>query len=320
MVGERLWFILNPVRAFADLPAGDGASRWEVMSLAEAAGDRVQPCRVLVVYHPDFSERGYPALKGRVAPAFQELESRGLLELEGVCVLEPEPADEDLAAEVHSDSHLKGVRASGYYDIALLSAGAVIAGASEVAAGRALASFCFVGAAGHHASHDGFWGFCFLNDVAMAVTRLRAVAGLRRFAIMDIDPHYGDGTRDILGPDPEVLHVNFHSGYGIGKSGGHGNIDIALPHNADDRRFLAGVDEALDAVRDFEHDLLFIVFGHDGHRDDYGAFELGDGFYASFARKVKEVFPERVCYVLSGGADERVARRAIGDVIEVLAR
>ncbi len=288
--------------------------------MAEAAEDLTYPCKVAVVYHPAFSDKGYPALKGRVAPAFQELESRGLLELESVRLLEAKPADEDLAAEVHSESHLQGVRASGYYEIALLSAGSVVVGATEVAAGRALASFCFVGAAGHHASHDGFWGFCFLNDVAMAITRLRGSAGLRRFAIIDIDPHFGDGTRDILGPDPGVLHVNFHSGYGMAKSGGPKNIDIALPHNADDRHFLAGVDEALAAARDFEHDLLFIVFGHDGHRDDYGAFELGDGVYASFARKVKESFPEGVCYVLSGGADERVARRAVGDVVEVLAR
>ncbi len=290
------------------------------MGLTEESSGASGVCRVAVVYHPDFSTRGYPALKGRVAPAYQELESRGLLELESVRVLEAEPADEGLAAEVHSDSHLRGVRASGYYDIALLSAGAVIRGAREAGEGRALASFCFTGAAGHHASHDGFWGFCFLNDVAMAVTYLRESAGLRRFAIIDIDPHYGDGTRDILGPDPEVLHVNFHSGPGMGRNVGLHNLDITLPHDADDRRFLAGVEEALEAVRGFEHDLLFIVFGHDGHRDDYGAFELGDEAYASFAHRVRETFPERVCYVLSGGADARVARRAVGDVVEVLAR
>jgi len=287
--------------------------------MAEANGRAASPCRVAIIYHPDFSARGYPALKGRVAPAFEELEARGLLELEGVRVIEAEPADEELAAEVHSRSHLQGVRESGYYDVALLSAGAVVRGAAEAAEGRSLASFCFVGAAGHHASHDGFWGFCFLNDVAMAVTHLREKAGMRRFAVIDIDPHFGDGTRDLLGPDPNALHVNLHSGFGMSGSGGPNNLDIALPHDADDQRFLSGVDEALQAARGFEHDLLFIVFGHDGHSDDYGAFELGDDVYAAFARKVKAAFPERVCYVLSGGADERVARRAIGDVIEVLA-
>ncbi len=216
-------------------------------------------------------------------------------------------------------AHLRSVANSGYYEIALLSAGAVIRGALEVVSGRAENAFCFVGAAGHHASEDGFWGFCYLNDVAMAVVSLRDAGLADRFAIIDIDPHFGDGTRDILGPDAGVLHINFHSGYAMGSEAGPSNLDIVLPHQASDDRFLAGVDKALQAAGDFEHDLLFIVFGHDSHHDDYGAFELSDGVYAAFAAKVKALFPSRVCYVLSGGANPRVARRAIGDVVATLA-
>ncbi len=271
-----------------------------------------------VVYHPDFAVHGYPALRGRVAPAFEELKERGLLAMESVELLKAEPADAELAGRIHSPSHIHGVVNSGYYDVALLSAGSVVQGAVEVAAGGAACSFCFVGAAGHHASSDGFWGFCYLNDVAMAVTYLRDVIKVKRFVIIDIDPHFGDGTRDILGRDPDVLHINFHSGYAMGGEEGVSNMDIVLPHQAEDSRFMAGVDEALQAAQGFDHDLLFVVFGHDSHHDDYGAFELSDGAYAAFARKLRDLFPSRVCYVLSGGANPRVARRAIGDVVEVL--
>ncbi len=277
------------------------------------------PGKLALLYHPDFARRGYPALRDRVAPAFDELKARGILERAGVKLIQPEPADMRLAERVHSPSHMRGVANSGYLEVSLLSAGAVVQGAEEVAAGNAEAAFCFVGAAGHHASREGFWGFCFLNDVAMAVTRLRDSDPGMRFAIIDIDPHFGDGTRDILGPDEGVLHVNFHSGYPMGSEEGPNNLDIDLPHNADDERFLAGVDRALDAAASFPHDLLFIIFGHDNHYDDYGAFELSDDFYAAFARKVKQVYATNVCYVLSGGANPRVARRAIGDVVEELA-
>lgn len=275
--------------------------------------------RLAIVYHPDFSIHGYPALRERIAPAFDELHSRGLLGLKGVRVLEPSVPDEALVSRVHAESHIRSVLASGYYDVAMLSAGSVILGAREVAASRALNSFCFVGAAGHHASRDGFWGFCYLNDVALAIEDLRENTHLRRFTILDVDPHFGDGTRDIIGLDPDIMHINFHSGYPIGRENGPNNLDLALPHDMGDERFLAEVGRALKAASHFGHELLFIVFGHDNHRDDYGAFALSDEAYSAFALKVKEFFPQGVCYVLSGGSNPRVARRAIGDVIELLA-
>lgn len=275
--------------------------------------------RLVIVYHPDFASRGYPALRDRVAPAFEELRARGLLDREGVRVLRAEPVDEKLVAEVHTEDHVRGVKNSGYYEVALLSAGAVVMGAEEVALERADAAFCFVGAAGHHASREGFWGFCYLNDVALAVVSLRASTAVRRVAIIDVDPHFGDGTRDILGADPEVLHVNFHSGYTMKEVRGPHNIDLALPYDAGDTEFLKAVDQALLAAEEFSPGILFVIFGHDSHRDDYGAFRLGDGVYGEFARRVKRFFPSRVCWVLSGGARPHVARRAIGDVVEVLA-
>jgi acetoin utilization deacetylase AcuC-like enzyme len=292
------------------------------MERADANGDRlgdVGHVKVAVIYHPEFSMYGYPVLRDRVAPAFHELSARGLLDRDGVKVFEPVPVEEALVAEVHSEAHVRGVMNSGYYEVALLSAGAVVMGAEEVSANRAQSAFCFVGAAGHHASRDGFWGFCYLNDVAIAVRKLRRDFSRRRFAILDIDPHFGDGTRDILGPDPDVMHINFHSGFGMGREDGPNNLDFGLPHDADDQRFLSETEEALKAALSFGPELLFVVFGHDNHRDDYGAFALSDQAYVEFARRVKEMFPRRVCYVLSGGSNPRVARRAIGDVVEVLA-
>jgi acetoin utilization deacetylase AcuC-like enzyme len=153
----------------------------------------------------------------------------------------------------------------------------------------------------------------------MAVDLLRGEGKAGRMAVIDIDPHFGDGTRDLLGDDPGILHVNFHSGYVMREAGGPHNLDLALPHNAGDGQFLRAVDQALLATEEFAPELLFIVFGHDGHREDYGAFELSDGAYREFAVRVRKYFPSKVCYVLSGGARPRVARRAIGDVVEVLA-
>ncbi|MDY6796270.1 MAG: histone deacetylase [Actinomycetota bacterium] len=286
--------------------------------MKEEHEDKGRSIKLAITYHDDFSIHGYPVLRDRVAPAFDELVSRGLLDRDGVEVIEARPAEEDLAGGVHSETHIKGVISSGYYEVALLSAGAVIQGAEEVATRRAANSFCFTGTAGHHASRDGFWGFCYLNDVAMAIVYLRERRYVRRFSIIDIDPHFGDGTRDILGSDPDVMHINFHSGYSMGSENGPNNIDFSLPYDADDERFLADADEAIKVASSFGHDVLFIVFGHDNHDDDYGAFRLSDDVYSVFARKIMKMFPRGVCYVLSGGSNPRVAREAVGGVVEVL--
>ncbi len=273
---------------------------------------------LVVLYHPDFATSGFTVLRDRLAPAFEELGSRGYLDRPGVRVLEPRPVGEEYLRRVHSSGHVMGVINSGYYDIAVLSAGAVAEGAERVLEDRADAAFCFTGAAGHHASRDGFWGFCYLNDVAITVEYLRDRHGELRFSIVDIDPHYGDGTRDILGPDPGVLHVNFSGGYAGQAAQGPHNHDIYLPSDAGDDLFMERVEKALGLVDAFHADLLFIIFGHDNHADDYGAFELTDGFYPRFARRVRESCGGRVCYVLSGGSNPRVARAAIGGVVGVL--
>lgn len=276
--------------------------------------------KVTVVYHEDFAFYGYPALRDRIAPSFEELKRRGLLEREGVRVLEADPVEESLVFEVHTPSHVRSVERSGYYGVALLSAGAVLGGAESVARDESASAFCYVGTAGHHASREGFWGFCYLNDVAIALAGLRKEGKASRVVVLDVDPHYGDGTRDILGPDPTVMHINFHGGFGGHRTEGHNNHDIPLPYDADDGAFLKGLEKALQLAGSFGPELVFVILGHDSHRDDYGAFGLSDGAYGKLAEMVKERFPRKVVYVLSGGSNIRVACRAIGDVVDVLSR
>ena len=126
--------------------------------------------KLVLVYHPLFSELGYPPLKDRVEPAFIHLRRAGYVGRPGVSVVEPEPAPIPLVAQVHTPRHIADVEGSGYYEVALLSTGGVVEASRKVAGGEADSAFCFVGAAGHHASRQGFWGFCFINDIGVAGT------------------------------------------------------------------------------------------------------------------------------------------------------
>lgn len=275
--------------------------------------------RLLVVYHPDFFRLGYPPLKDRVEPIYRGLEERGYLRRSGVDVLEPGPVKAELLAPVHTSRHLSDVEGSGYLEVSLLSTGGVVEAARLVAGDEYEGAFCIVGAAGHHASREGYWGFCFINDVGVAGTTMLEEGLVRKVAIIDIDPHFGDGTRDIFGPESRVLHLNFHSDFGSrGGREGVTNVDISLPYDADDELFMAHAVGAMDRALEFGPDLLFIVFGYDSHRDDYGSFRLTGDAFRRFAVELKSRFPRRVCYVLSGGSGVENGRDAVGSVVDVL--
>jgi acetoin utilization deacetylase AcuC-like enzyme len=274
--------------------------------------------KLLVVYHPEFYYQGYPPLKDRVEPVFMHLREQGYLDRPGVGVLEPQPAPSNLVERVHTSRHISNVGSSGYLDVAMLSTGGVVEASRKVISGEADNAFCFVGAAGHHASREGFWGFCFINDVAVAAMHLLDANLAERLAVIDIDPHYGDGTRDILGPEPRVLHVNFHSNGGLRSEAGPANLDIPLPYDAGDDLFMKHAGAAVDRAREFKPNLLYVVFGYDSHMRDYGAFRFTADAYRRFTLAVRKHFATGVCYVLSGGAEVDVGRETVGALVDIL--
>src|SRR5574341_466405 len=138
----------------------------------------------------------------------------------------------------------------------------------RVAAGELANAFAFIGAGGHHAGRDFFGGYCCFNDVCIGIADLRRRGLAGRVAILDTDAHHGDGTRDIVRDDPDVLHV----------------CVCGQPHLSDDERkldlavswggaadpntaYVAAVREAFPPrCRTFRPDLLVWYFGFDGHR------------------------------------------------------
>ncbi|MDF0589715.1 histone deacetylase family protein [Candidatus Methanocrinis natronophilus] len=278
--------------------------------------------KVAVIYHPDFGSKGHSVLKARIKPSFEALERSGLLEGEDVQVFSAEAAPLALVERSHTREHMERMRTEPsermYHEVALLSAGSVLRAAEMVAEGGAHHSFAYTGTAGHHASPGSCWGFCYYNDVAIAIMRLREM-GLARFLIVDVDPHFGDGTRNFFGEDPHVYHVNFNHQVSSNYDGEKRNHDIGIGFDADDETFLRELSAAMEMAKDFDFQICFVVFGHDSHADDYGGFELTTAAYPKMARIIKEASGERgVVFVLSGGSIPEVASKAIPEVISVL--
>mgnify|MGYP001057667851 CR=1 FL=1 len=92
------------------------------------------------------------------------------------------------------------------YEIALLAAGGAIKAAKLAMSGEP--AFGLIRPPGHHASRDRSWGFCFFNNIAISIARLREEGDVRKAVILDIDLHFGDGTASVFHGMPEVVY--FH--------------------------------------------------------------------------------------------------------------
>ncbi|WP_459618085.1 histone deacetylase family protein [Bordetella sp. 2513F-2] len=133
--------------------------------------------------------------------------------------------------------------------------------------------------AGHHAHRDRAGGFCYLNSSAAAAQRL--AQRCERVAVLDVDAHHGDGTQNIFYHRADVMTLSLHAdpagyypfytGYAHerGYGSGHGyNLNFPLPHGADDNVFLAALDNALVALRDYRPRALVLALGFDTYRRD----------------------------------------------------
>jgi acetoin utilization deacetylase AcuC-like enzyme len=148
----------------------------------------------------------------------------------------------------------------GLYEIAALAAGATIQAAKI---GLEEPSFALVRPPGHHASSDFSWGYCFFNNIAIAITKLKQEGKIRRALVLDIDHHDGDGTIIILG----VI----------------GYTTIYNPNERDPGSYLGLVEEVLSDNFDF----IGISAGFDNHKKDWGGV-LSTEHYREIGKMVRK--------------------------------
>ncbi len=200
-------------------------------------------------------------------------------------------------------------------------------GVGRVAAGELANAFCFIGTGGHHAGRDFFGGYCCFNDVVIAIRQARRTGTLRRVAILDTDAHHGDGTRDLVGEDPDVLHVCICGGDYTSPDGT--KLDRAAPDPwaidvSADRAYLDLVQEVFPPrAAGFCPDLLIWYFGFDSHQGDYGDLGLTSEAFRGIADLMIEVAGQRcggrLVVVLGGGSRTDLATSLIPPVIARLA-
>jgi acetoin utilization deacetylase AcuC-like enzyme len=221
----------------------------------------------------DYESSGHPERPARIRSALQCLR-------DGPHTwLEPAPCTDADLLLVHEPSQLEAVRTGRYHDsdtpffphidqLARLAAGGAVLAAETALAGQP--AFSLMRPPGHHATKNRVMGFCYYNNIAVAVARvLRQTA--RPVAILDFDCHHGNGTEDIFQGDHFVTYASLHQspcypGTGLWMRHNCWNYPL-LPGTMPDE-FLTALDDCLEKLHHIGPSLLAISAGFDSYRND----------------------------------------------------
>lgn len=220
----------------------------------------------------EYSEPGHPESPDRVRNSYQYLKKLGYK------FIKPEPAREADILLVHNQDLVNQVKQGSFYDpdtpnipeifsYALLSAGAAITTATLTLSGDN--TFSLMRPPGHHATRDQLGGFCYFNNMAIAVKKI--INKVKRIAIVDIDCHHGQGTQDIFQGDDNVLYVSLHQRGiypGTGLASSNNGLNYPLDANTGPKEYLTVLSEAMEQIKKFKPNLLAISVGFDTYKKD----------------------------------------------------
>ncbi len=246
-------------------------------------------------------------------------------------VLEPElPSREELGL-VHIPAYLDDLEQLNYgprtwpselpltRDIA--TAYALAAGGTTLAARHALECRATVHLGGgfHHAFAEHAEGFCYVNDLAVAIRVLQREKLIRRAAVVDLDVHQGNGTAHIFEHDDSVFTLSIHQEANYPTPKMTSDLDIGLADGVEDTEYLDRLDEALDAVWNSKPELVLYQAGADPYRDDQlGGLALTvDGLEARDRRVLEGCAQRGIASVVTLGGG--YARR-VEDTVEIHTR
>ncbi|CAN5546190.1 acetoin utilization protein AcuC [soil metagenome] len=271
---------------------------------------------------------------------FNPLRVRMTLELcdtldlfEGYTFFGPESASEEDLLTVHSLTYIRLVQQAGQgtanpvelmhygiggsdnpivphiHEAGSLVAGAVLKACRIVMEGQVDHAMCISGGL-HHALRSAASGFCFYNDVAVAISRLKEEHPGIRVAYVDTDAHHGDGVQWMFYDDPEVLTISMHESgrylfpgtggieeKGTGEGKGY-SVNVPLEPFTDDESWISCFEAVVpEVLRAFGPDLILSQNGCDGHK-------LDPLTHLSATTRVYERIPSRIhelAHELCGG-------------------
>ena len=229
---------------------------------------------------------------------------------------------------VHSEKHINDITKASPQDgliayapdvymnphslkAALRAAGAAVYAVDLVLANEVNQAFCNIRPPGHHAEREQAMGFCFFNNVAVAVAHALEQYKLKRIAIVDFDVHHGNGTESIFLNDYRVLYCSsfqypFYPFSGADTISPH-IINIPLPAGTSSELFREKTESLwFEQIKDFAPELIFFSAGFDAYiKDDIADLFLTEDDYFWITKNIKHIADEccegRIISLLEGG-------------------
>jgi acetoin utilization deacetylase AcuC-like enzyme len=287
-------------------------------------------------YHPGYHlalPAGHPFPISKYPLLKEQLLREGVLAAENL--IAPEPLGLDDLALVHTREYLAKLESGSLspaeqrrlgmpWSEALWKRSRLAAGGTLRAARVALEEGIAGNLAGgtHHAFADHAEGFCVLNDVAIAIAKLRAEGRIQGAIVIDLDVHQGNGTAAIFEGSDEVFTFSMHGerNYPLAKM--RSTLDVALADGTEDAAYLDALDLHLPHV--FERrgslgsaaraDIAFYLAGVDiAVGDRYGKLAVSEEGIGRRDRRVIDAVRSRripLVIVLGGGYAASPARTA----------
>lgn len=292
--------------------------------------------------HPERPERLQAVLEGCLA----------LPPKTPVAFVIPTPASFEQLLWIHDRNYLNRLEESTYstssfmspdnflcmdsWDAIRASAGCAIATGEWLAKGKS--SFALTRPPGHHASRETAEGFCFINNVALAVECVRNTHPNAKCLIVDFDVHHGNGIDRQYAKDSKVLyysihgnpaHIYPHSGFpdetGLGKGiGTTCNVTVDEGMNGPDwfRLFQTSLTQF---AREHRPEYLFVSAGFDAHEEDpFSLLKVKDREYLQAVAMLQEIAGTycngHSAWFLEGGYSTTVLKRLVPKVIAKLAQ
>jgi len=257
------------------------------------------------MYSSDLTQHEYkpshPFKPMRAKLMYELLNRYGLLSGENQVIVEPRLMDEELLYLFHTREYIELLKKGekGEFSVEMLYAGLgtddnplfrtmyryALSASSATVQGTTMlyrgdARFVFNPFGGfHHAGKSRAEGFCYVNDIAIAITWL--VNAGQKVAYIDIDAHHGNGVQEAFYETNRVLNLSLHesgktlypgSGFegemGAGEGIGY-NVNIPLLAGTDDEVYLLACEAIVPPlVKSFRPDIVVACIGCDTHWQD----------------------------------------------------